>query len=343
MQKPSKAEQATTIHAFDVEETTVEVLDRSTLEAWANCPAQASLRESGAVKVMPEIAEAGELAHQVFAEVIREWLAMDGHGSPTDLRNALENQMLAARPDLQPDVIRAVKPAIWLWSQHVAGISPHNILAFDGGESDDRSGQLAFDIAGVRATCEVDLMWQGPARDELMLDDYKTGMKEWTTSDVYDSFQFQFYATAVLENWGDIQTVIVRIWNTRKYSRTGLVEFRRDDLGKFKARIAQAIWLRAMHKDNPPAWPTKERCEICDCARLCPAADSLSGPDPIALGERLVVLEAAYEATRKSLEGYVDKYGEVMLADGTIIGRNKPSAEKKKPLAIYKSKEQVDG
>lgn len=336
MQKPSKAEMASTIDSFCPIEDAVPktVLDRSTLEAWAICPYMASQLELGAVKVVGELAVAGELTHQCFSAATKLWVESNMGVSDRDLVQAIQNAAVDARPDLQPDVIRAAsKHMAWEWATYLTRFGHiNNILGFDGGEDCGRSGQLSVDVGGaVEFTSELDFLRS--ANGQAFEDDLKTGWKDWSDDDVRDSFQFQSHAVLVLSNYPEVETLFVRIWNTRRGTKTPWVAFHRADVGRYRARLFSALAVR-MQGDTTP-WPSTEKCRICPCAIQCPACDDVTRIEPVALGQRFVALEAAYDATKKALEKHVDAHGELVLPSGEVIGRNRPASERKKPLAVY--------
>jgi hypothetical protein len=103
------------------------------------------------------------------------------------------------------------------WSQLIYSIHPGNILAFDGGEDIDRSGQLAIDFPDLRTryTSELDLLYQGDSPEVGEEVDYKTGWKDWTTEDIRDSFQFQSHAVLALEKYPQWQALRVRVFDAR--------------------------------------------------------------------------------------------------------------------------------
>jgi hypothetical protein len=346
----SKSKQNTDRAFFDIEEQPARLpMDRSTLEAWATCPFLGNEIEQGNVKVVGAIAESGEVSHQAMMAAVRLWIDLDGQCSLSDLRTEVENAMLGARPDLQPDVISAIRGAIWDWCSFVRTLRPDEIEGFDGGEDIARGGQLAMQLsATVDYTLELDLLHRGPSPDVLHIKDLKTGWKELDAGGVRASFQFQSQALLVMHNYPSILAVEVEIWNTRLRRFSRRVVFERHDLLQFKARVcaAYAARVEARAQTEVPTWPTSEKCPICPCASYCPAADRvvkrLGTASDADLLSALVQAEAQYEVIKQTLTARRDERGTDIHANGLGFGREKPAAARKSPAALYQLKEQTD-
>jgi hypothetical protein len=346
----SKSKQNTDRAFFDIEESPARLpMDRSTLEAWATCPFLGNEIEQGNVKVVGAIAESGEVSHQAMMAAVRLWIDLDGQCSLSDLRTEVENAMLGARPDLQPDVISAIRGAIWDWCSFVRTLRPDEIEGFDGGEEIERSGQLAMQLSKtVDYTLELDLLHRGPSPDVLHIKDLKTGWRELDAAGVRDSFQFQSQALLVLENYPSVLAVEVEIWNTRLRRFSRRVVFERHDLLQYKARVcaAYAARVEARAQTEVPTWPTAEKCPICPCATFCPAADRVVKRVATATdGELLVALvaaEAQYDAIKATLSSRVDARGADIVVGTSGFGRNKPAEAKKRVATLYTLKEAAE-
>lgn len=325
------------------------IVDRSTLEHYAKCPAMARLIESGAVLTASNATESGTEAHTAISKTIAEWIASRGESVPYD---DLGNLARGSRADVQPDVLSALMPSAWHIAQYIRRLHPDNILRFDGGaeldsppdsEHGNRSGQLSFDIGGlpVRVTSEVDLLHSTEAPAVLQVIDWKTGRKPWTETMVAESFQFQLHALLVLENYPKIEAVDVSIWATRLKHKTHSVRFTRSRLADYKSRIATAAgeWYQWRESENPPCWPTVEKCEICSGATLCPlpvCSDTLTAKEMV---DALVAVEATADAMKKTLAATVDKRGEdIVTSSGNRFGRAYPAAKKKRVAKLYEEK-----
>ncbi len=346
MDRPSHEEmEHAKVALFDYDEpTNLAVVDRSTLEGAANCPWQAKAVEDGRCSAVGVMAEAGEEAHKAFGETLRSWIDSNGAMERNDLKQDVEFAVRNARPDLQPEAIRAIQGAIWSWSQLIYTIHPGNILAFDGGEDVDLSGQLAIDFAdlGVRYTSELDLLYQGDCPDVLEEVDYKTGWKDWTTEAIRDSFQFQSHAVLALEKYPDSKALRVRVFETRSRKLTYGVYFPRERIFDWKVRIRSAIeaW-RVSQQDNPPTWPTLEKCALCPAAALCPVADEPIADlaaDPVAFVTKLIAVEAKAAAMSKLATGWVDANKKDIQAGDVFFGRGKPPSGRKPNATIYSLK-----
>ena len=350
VKKPTKAEMVNSLDSFQIIEDAPArtVLDRSTLEAWSVCPYQAHAIETAEPKlIVGELAVAGTLAHDCFSAGTKLWIESGMGVAVRDIANEITNAAVDSRPDLQPDVIKSTSSSAWDWAEYLNKFGHiNNILAFDGGDDYNRSGQLSMSMGNLEPSSEVDFLRF--AGNEGFEDDFKTGWKDWTDDAIRDSFQFQMHAALIFHNFPAVETLYVRVWNTRRHTRTPWTTFHRRDVGRYVARISSAIAVR-MSGDTTP-WPTIEKCRICAVASQCPACDTFTGPDPIALGQRLVALEAAYDATKAACEAHVDAMQrDIELPGGVRVGRNRPKpitksgAEKKQPVSIYQTKESSNG
>jgi hypothetical protein len=339
----TKEEKRKTLDAFSAydDEPELEIVGRSEAEAWATCPMQASLSEAGKEGPLPGFVETGEQVHQAFGKAIQAWIDTDGEIGPQGIRDALTQALRGSRPDLQPQVIAAARASIWSFAAELSQVNPANILHFDGGE-DRQSGQLAMDLdtAGVRFTAELDLLWAGPAKGVLQLEDYKSGWRYFRGWDVFTSFQFQSYAVLILDNYPEAQAVECRVWNTRQGTKTYPVTFERDKLDNYLSRIHAALQSRYEHKDNPVPWPTVEKCERCHVARHCSASGDVGAiaADPAAALREYIALGAKYGALGKMLTAHVKANGEIQLDTGERFASEHKSKPKVQLIAPPKGK-----
>jgi hypothetical protein len=313
------------------------LLDRSTLENWAKCPAMAAWIDSGQVNTSSDIANAGEEVHKAFASVIEEWTEQNSQCTQRHLRDFCDAALRYSRPDVQPEVIRAARASVYAWAEFLRGsfdgegergVAHENIMRYDGGEG-EKSGQLAFDLHDLkcRPTSELDVLISVHHTQELLWEiDWKTGNKMHTAEMVRDSFQFGFHAVLVFHNYEDVNGLRVQCWNTRKNRRTFTVEFRREDLPKYEERVnrAAAVWYE-YHKLPPemcPTWPSVEKCRLCDAAHLCPVSGQLpedgeTAPDVL---RRYIALTEQAGRLKKWLTEYADKHGDIKT-DDVCFGR----------------------
>lgn len=334
---------------FVFDEPTILVADRSDLERFATCPAQGYALRHRKVPLDKTCTNSGEEAHLAFSRATHEWIASNAALSPREAAQTLEQESLNARPDVQPDVVRAVKWCTWEWSRFITSIHPENILRFDGGDDLNRSGQLASDIpigdTIVRATSELDLLYAGPAPALLHEVDYKTGYATWTAAQVWDSFQFQLHALLVFEAYPKVDGLQVTIWNTRSNRRTYSVEFERHKhLDQITARVRNAAAMFAAHRDDEhaPTWPAAEKCSTCDAAIVCPeaAAPLLEIEQaPQAFVDTMFALDARLTEMQKAAAAYVRKSGkDIVSPSGSAFGFGKPKRERKPSAALYSVK-----
>lgn len=333
------------------------ILDRSTLEAWATCPAQGMAVEKKLVMTGSPEADAGSEVHRAITEVVKA--IVDGRiSNAAEARDYMLDIARRSRPDVQPEVVRSLMPSAWGIAQHLLfhenSSEPRHssdIIMHDGGEG-DRRGQIARDFelgtGKLRLTCEVDLLLATASSAELELIDFKSGHTVWASDDIHSSFQLGcFYPAMVLLNFSSAESVRVRVWNTRINRLAGAVVFhRRTFLADALQRISSALEVRQRWLAKPfhklEVWPTPTKCCICPAARICPGA-CLDGPllevadDPVAALERLISLEAAAADLKDKLAVYADENGDITLDDdeGTTFGRNKPVSTKKPPAGIY--------
>lgn len=333
-----------------IEDDIIATLDRSTLERFATCPAQARYVETGAFGMAGEAAAVGSECHDAISRTIQAYLGNSSEGlqlRPRDIVSILERELTETRPDLQPQCIRAVRPMKWAIANLLATTAPNNILGFDGGEG-KLSGQLARDVVlpngTVRLTSELDFVRATRFPDALEEVDWKTGWANWSERDVRDSFQFQFHWWLVAENYPDIETLRVSIFNTRRGTISWAWDFGRDDLDAINTRVHMALREWYLHRntepEKAPTWPMREKCSICPCATACPAPDQdirelLTDPDGYLV--RTIGVSERLAAREKLLAGYVDYTGRDLVSEacGVAFGRNKPRTERKAPAAFY--------
>lgn len=348
--KPADPEsQARAVESFVEKQPEPEltVVDRSTLAAYATCPAMARMIETGAVLSESHIAAVGTAVHTAFGQAITAYIDSESMMRPGEIADEAMQALRGSRPDLQPEAIRAAKYSLYSWARLIASMHGANILGYDGGDL-AQSGQLAWDMPelGARVTSEIDLLYSERDLPELLFEeDYKTGNKVHTAKMVRDSFQFQLHAWLVFNNYESINGLRVRVWNTRRNQQTYTVLFRRDKLPDYAARIRTAVghWFQ-WHNVEPercPTWPTIEKCEICDAAVLCPASRiHPADGDWGTMVDLLVGCEAQVTAMKTILSGIVDGNGEAIESKrGNCFGR--PKSSQKPQVRTYR-KDQTD-
>lgn len=330
------------------------ILDRSTLDRWADCPHQAALMEHHKIGVSNEDTEAGQQCHDAIAQQIEAVTLAEDHivrpGEFAD--NLIQAGKACPRVDVQPRVARVLQTSAWTVARIVCERSASDILRFDGGKG-FYSGQLAFDVyprtedrGARRVTGEVDLLLATPSREELDLYDWKSGYKRWTATDVSQSFQFQTYALLVFENYPEVLRVNVRVVMLADNDVTPVYTFERKYIDQYRQRVRAAVDLYDLHHGSDPAdvpaWPTPSSCSICDAVRHCRVASDQSvdvASDPVESIQRLIALEAATERIRKYLTAKVREGGKDIIAtiggEQVAYGTNKPKASRAATCDLY--------
>lgn len=324
------------------------VLDRSDAELWATCPWAAKAKADGKLLCHSTAANSGNEVHHAISRVIQDHIGSGGGLRAGELRQAMESALRYSRPDVQPDALAGLMPSLWGVADLLSGIHPTNILAFDGGEG-EKSGQLSYDVPfgddTVRLTTEVDLLTATESIEVLDEIDWKTGWKEHTKGSIATSFQFQFHAVVVLTKFPNIRCVRVRVWNTRLRRLTYAVEFTRDDLPKYEARLKMAAYTFMQHRnaENPPTWPAVEKCVICDACAICPllqGTETLDAAiDPGGYVERMAVLDAALGGMKKVAAALRKKLGhDIVGPTGAAFGWGKPKTDRAPSNKLYVAK-----
>lgn len=339
----SREEKAATLDSFlEPLESTLPLVDRSTAQNWSVCPWMAKECEEGRAKIVGYAAETGEAIHAAFSAVTQAWIDSNGAQSAVDLRNDLEFELRRARPDLQPDALKGALPSAWAWSKFLEGVHPGIIMRFDGGEG-GRCGQLAYEVPdlGVTVTSELDLLYSSPSPELVEEIDYKTGHKQHWVDDVADSFQFQLHATLIFKNYPEVNAARIRVWDTRFNRLTYGVTFSRNRIADYEFRIRSALEARRRHFDNPPCWPTSEKCGQCAVAARCPvgSAEYPISAEPSEVLRDLIAVRARGDALEQRLTAHVDATGQDVRLNGVAFGRSKPKAERKSPATLYDVKE----
>lgn len=359
------------------------IVDRSKLEAYVTCPLGARLKEAR-VSSTGAIAVSGSACHDAISETIKhyveQFLNPDSSEGPAtlharDIRERLESHLLSVRPDVQPDAVAAMKYFSWKFAEYISGISPMDILGFDGGEDifvsvpkrdelgdvirreDDSivtesrclSGQLDMEFSygrrPVRVTCEVDLLHESRTKGLVCVVDWKTGFSEYTESVIQNDFQLGcVYPLLVLDSCPDAAAVDVIVANTRVSRWTMPVRFYRKDMEAMSRRVESAVHLFMQNRSRPiesvTAHPTREACRLCDAAALCHVCDEdirEIKSDPVKACDRLYTLNRAVEEIEATLKTCC-KGGDIVTPSGNCFGFHKPKRSTKPRASLYQIK-----
>jgi hypothetical protein len=331
------------------------IVDRSTVERYATCPAQGAYVDAGAVNTCSPEAESGSEVHRILAVAVKA-RSMDGMRA-NGLRDLIEQMAMASSPDLQPDVIEALKRSysiVQLICEHPKTgeqRNPDDLIRFDGGEGAHRgqiSGDMDVDGTVVRLTCEIDLLMATASEAALSAWDWKSGHRWWTATDVRFSFQFQFYAYLILRTYPSVETVEFSVFMTREGVGTDPATFRRKDMFSIGERIKSAVRLLLQHRSadpsTVPAWPAPEKCSTCPAVKLCARRHTDAIDDPEQALKSLIVLDAAADRYRSQLTAIVRQRGDLVYQD-VAYGQCAPleRAPRAKPCKIYKPEVNMGG
>lgn len=320
------------------------VVDRSTLERYAACPAMGRLVELGRVLTASIAADVGSEVHEAFSAATDEYVQSNGVFRAAELADVVRGRLLLSRPNIQPLVLDAAAHCAYPWSKFLDQMPPPNVLRYDGGKG-SRSGQLAWDIDGVcRLTSELDFLHAGPSKGVLHEIDWKSGFSSYSVKTIHQSFQFQTHAWLVFQNY-PVDELEVRIWRTRNNDLSQPVTFsRKDDFQAIDYRIGNAARIWAQHRNALPetcvAHPTVEGCETCPAKHLCTVVprDEVDA-DPADYLRRLWAMDCKVRAMESALRAYVERTGEdVTTPDGMAFGFDKPKPERKATATLYTTK-----
>lgn len=337
-----------------------EVLDRTLLECYSLCPAWGLFVERNPELCGSPEAMSGTLTHEVFAWVLTEYAL---HRWPNDDEPpwaTLEAYARQTRPDLQQDVLAALRPSLYSWSRWVLKRSPEDFVRFaqtrkrSQEATDDeetlraRGGQLAREIlpattkrGPILATSELDTLVATPSEvvyDEI---DYKTGHTPWTLDKVAKSFQFRLHAFLVFGTYKKLERLRVSIWMTRMNKRTAPVTFTRQQADDILGLLQQTVEYRRQAlalKDTEQAetWPAPDKCRICPCLQECPQAERKIrdiAADPVAFAQQTMICHLQVEDDIQNLAAYVDEHGPNIEWPGGKCGRFPSDAKpRKKPF-----------
>jgi hypothetical protein len=317
------------------------ILDRSTLELWAECPYRAAHAELD--KADNLVLVAGQLAHDAISHSIQNYLQSGGDMTPVMIREDLDRKLQTSRPDVQPEILSAAGRMVYPFSYMLAGIHPENILGFDGGDHYGRSGQLAkfYGAYNAKATSELDFLMVGDSPEVVECMDYKTGWKTYDYTDVAKAFQFQMHAVLIFDKYPLVNAIKYRVWNTRSNDLTYPVLFKRQQYEAFEGRLSAAVqnWFR--YKDSPPAWPIYEKCSFCPLVLACPSANAElteCEKDPQAFLKNMAAAQARLDRMEALAKSFIDKSGKDLVGDGIGYGRAAPKREVKSPAKFYETK-----
>lgn len=329
------------------------VIGRSELERWQSCPQQAAQVEGGHVSTGSIPATIGNEVHRILGEACK-FRRVEAY-TAFDLRQWITSEAAKSRPDVQPDVIDAIRYSVWkfveiLTTRPDSGEErhPEDIMRFDSGDG-DMSGQLSADLVmsedvTIRVTGELDVLIATISPDELDLWDTKSGHAHHTATSVKSSFQFQVYCWLIWRNYPKCQRVTVRVFMSMKNQITSAVSFDRSEYFNIEQRIKSSVEAylkyKGMKLEDVPAWPELKKCTICDAVMVCPKAFEPMATDPEQALRQLIVLQAKATRIKALLTIKVREDGELVYGAGTrdsvAFGTGKPKKARAAICAVYK-------
>jgi len=328
----------------DAARAKLELVDRTTLERWATCPAMARILEGRSIRMGNKLTATGDEIHAAFSDCLTDYIEQENFAiQRREYVDNLVGRLRASRPDVQPEVLDAASRAVWAFTDLYINVNPSNILAYDGGEKTGRGGQFAVDLpaSGVRYTSELDLLMAGPGSPEILYEhDYKSGHKYHDAVSISQSFQFQTHAFLVFDRFPDCEELKVSVFNVRTCRSERAVRFTREkDYENIAARIRTAIGIREQYRNvalGPEmCWPMTGRCDICDARKECPIEPPpCAKDDPEAALLALVAMQQKADALKDELTALVDATGEDIVAEGVAFGRSKP-ADRRAKAVLY--------
>jgi hypothetical protein len=327
------------------------IVDRSTLELYATCPAQGNAVLNNEVITSSKEADSGAEVHDVIAAATA-MVAMEGT-SLRDLATFMHDAIEHSRPDVQPDAIDGLKASIYPICRNLLFLpsgderNPADLLKYDGGEG-MRSSQTSFDIdewqgRPIRLTSEIDLLMAAQSEEELECIDYKSGRKYWTAAQVRASFQFgAFHPWLLFCNYPRAQRIHIRVHMTRFNALTGRVTFDRGKhFTKCQGRLESSLKYFKDHwlgNEAAPTWPEEAKCSMCPAASVCPAARNPVKKfveDKKEYLESYVAMEAKLKEMATVLSAYTKEYGDLVYPN-VAAGREKPKYKPTSPrFAVY--------
>jgi len=319
--------------------------DRSTLETAAECPRQARFIETKAVLNTSFAMASGQGCHDAFSDTISDYVESRGQVSFDDTKQLFLQRLAAARPDVQPDVIKGGERSAYAFAKYLHELHWENIRCWDGGRG-EHSSQLAYDLEefGLRVTSELDLLHDSESPEVLTAVDFKSGWQLWRHGDVRSAFQFQLHALLVSEKFPTIKALEYKVWNTRLNSLTYPVLFKLDAESlypiKFRVRNAAKAYFDTRGKDPAEcaAWPLVEKCNCCPAAHLCDQSKLPEGT-PEQWVDKIVGLEAQASALSKLAAKHVKETGQdISCKSGNFFGRDRPKKKSYPKYEVYQLK-----
>lgn len=340
------------------------IIGRSELEAFL-CPFRGAVKHQGIVSDVSHDADAGTECHRVIAAAVKA-RAVDG-ATPFRLRELMDDLATRAPAHVQPRVVETIRGMKYKIVEIITTLpdtglarNPEDLWKYDGGEGDS-SGQLTATLIPeadgnprVDLTCGVDLIVPTVSPKELLVYDYKTGWREWTATEVKQSFQFaRFYSWVIFSRFPAIDKIGFIIV-MRGGECTSIVHIERKDMYAIGQQLLTLVGDYLRWKDapidtgatgirwphNPPQRPDARECCYCPALQKCPAGKRTAAEiatDPRALLGLIMVGQAQVDEATEMLKTIARESGGDIVCGELTFGQNKPTTRKPnaKPYAIY--------
>jgi len=283
------------------------IVDRTRLQQYATCPFQAwSGKDEADI-----LRDVGKETHRLTEECIKTGL--DNQTQPEDMADWFVNELPKVRPDIQPQVIRAVRNI----ADSLLKLRPHRIIGVEE-QIDWPSDMCSLDGRQFILTICLDLLIAG--RESLIVTDWKSGFKKRTNQETVDDFQCQVAAFILWQMYPDINTIHwffdEMFWGTKSYARfernASIIHPDLTTEMQFKGRIFEA--LRLWQEDCRQAWPEEKKCAWCDSVLDCPHANAgvrRIATNPRKFIDRMTAMQAQLDRYKRIAKDWYKRHGTI--------------------------------
>ena len=277
------------------------ILDRSTLEAYANCPYQGHCILNGDKDEAGAAGQIGIEGHRIAEKCLKE--AFEQRYSGDELQTFADDaiqEIAQSRPDIQPDLIKAAK----YLAEQIAHIPIERILTDKDGKPFIEY-QIDYELCKTRdgrpvkiTTC-IDLAFSYKP-DSIHVHDWKFGWRKYSKDDAETDYQPCHICYILFQMFPDVHTI--HFWYVQpRYGTKAYAVYRRSDEipsmphltteMMLLSRINSAVQLCVDGVQD--AWPEEKKCLWCPVIYKCPfVAKALTGVPitPKELVDMIVVL-----------------------------------------------------
>lgn len=241
------------------------VMQRTELGQCATCPHQAILcrEHENEIETHEVLPSAGSIVHAI-QKVAIETCDMNLQ----EAADYIANELPKARPDLQPEVLRAGRNL----ANEIRRFAGNQVLLCD--EPITRSLIPAtIDQGEVLIVSEPDLVLATRDPEGLIVLDDKTGYKDRTNIEARDDFQTCVNSWNLFGKYPSVNTIHFFYLNTRIGTRSYARIERERDEDNLQARIFETARLWLEGADD--AWPEEKKCSWCPVIRWCKYAEPI--------------------------------------------------------------------